>query len=233
MKMKLNEEEANLVKLQHAADPQYQSSKINEAFGIEYEAELEVNEKTGKMQLRESYSTGFDWFVALAVIFMFGGPLIYYTYLLITELAAHDTSNLLQRIVTIVILLAFGAVSFKLCVINYVKKLIARHKQKMEDTANGIVRPKKKISITQIIYKGTIWVFILELTLMAVLALPEIFFEKVMVPHEYLPYVLIPGAALFALGILMSLAICLGMGTVLFIKMMIEVHKEKKEDRHE
>lgn len=236
MKMKLNEEEANLWKQRYAAKPEYNSSKINDAFGIEYEAELEVNEKTGKMQLRESYSTGFDWFVALAVIFMFGGPLIYYTYLLITELAVHDTSNLVQRIVTIVILLVFGAVCFKLFVINYIKKLIAKHKQKLEDKANGIVTPKKKLTITQIIYKGTIWVFILELTLMVVLAIPEIFFKKVMVPHEYLPYVLLPGAALFALGILISLAIGLGMGTVLFIQMIIKLYKElkeEKEDRHE
>lgn len=236
MKMKLNEEEANLWKQRYAAKPEYQSSKINETFGIEYEAELEVNEKTGKMQLKESYSTGFDWFVALAVIFMFGGPLIYYTYLLITELAAHDTSNLVQRIVTIMILLVFGAVCVKLFVIDYIKKLIVKYKQKLEDKTNGIVKPKNKLTITQIIFKGTIWVFILELTLMACLALPEIFFEKVMVPHDYLPYVLLPGAALFALGALTSLVIGLGMGTVLFIKMIIELHKEfeeKKEDRHE
>ena len=76
--------------------------------------------------------------------------------------------------------------------------------------------------------------FIIELGIMAVCALPEIFFEKIIVPHEYLPYVLLPLPIIFAVCMIIVTIISLIIGTNMFIKTMKLASKRlEKEDKNE
>ena len=134
MKIKLTEEQANLIKQKYAARPEYESSKMNEEFGIEYTAEAEYDEKTGKIHLTETKAIqGFEWFPAIAVIIMFSSMIIYYAYLLVSSIMTSNTSNLVQYIVVLIVLVAFSIPCVNFFVIDYIKKCIAKHKQKIED----------------------------------------------------------------------------------------------------
>lgn len=235
MKIKLTEEQANLIKQKCAARPEYESSKMNEEFGIEYTAEAEYDEKNKKIRLTETKAIqGFEWFPAIAVIIIFSSMISYYAYLLVSSIIASNTSNLVQYIVVLVILIAFSIPCVKFFVIDYIKKCIAVHKQKVEDKEKGIVRPKPKMTAGKLIMRIGVWAFIIELVIMAVCALPEIFFEKILVPHEYLPYVLLPLPIIFAVCMVIVIIMSLIMGTMMFIKTMKSASKRlEKEDQDE